>query len=69
VRNAETGKLELNAVHVSIWGGTNFAVQVLLQMLSPITADRFGLRPNMYIFTFFMLLVSLAGSRRIRIRY
>ncbi|KAH8080079.1 general substrate transporter [Filobasidium floriforme] len=56
VRNAETGKLELNAVHVSIWGGTNFAVQVLLQMLSPITADRFGLRPNMYIFTFFMLL-------------
>ncbi len=53
-----TGALSLDSTYVSIWAGTNFAIQVIFQCISPLTADRFGLKPNMFAFTLLMVIVS-----------
>ena len=57
VRDPRTQALALDATHVSIWGGLNFAAQLVFQMASPLTADRFGVRTNLYILTAAMLVV------------
>ncbi|GHJ86361.1 hypothetical protein NliqN6_2763 [Naganishia liquefaciens] len=49
------GELALDATHVSVWGGTNFAAQLVFQAASPLTADRWGVRINLYIMTLAML--------------
>ena len=56
--NAATGRIELDAKHVSIWAGMSFVAQIVFQLLSPITGDRFGLRVNMWIFTVAKIIVS-----------
>lgn len=53
------GVLSLDALYVSLWNGTNFASQVVFQIVSPFMADKLGLKLNMYIFT---LLIVLVGS-------
>ena len=58
VRDPVTGAMSLNSTYVSIWAGTNFAIQVIFQCISPLTADRFGLKPNMFAFTLLMVIVS-----------
>lgn len=53
-----TGAKVLSATHVSLWGGTQFAVQILFQVLSPLTSDRFGVKVNLYIPTVAIVIVS-----------
>lgn len=53
-----TGQPVLDAHHVSIWSAVNYASQITFQLISPITADRFGRKFNMWVFTFFLTLVS-----------
>lgn len=53
----ETGEPALDAYHVSLWNAISFASQVLIQLISPITADRFGRKFNMWALTFFLTLV------------
>lgn len=57
VRDPVTGALSLKAVHVSAWNGTNFGSSVIFQLLSPFTANKFGLRFNMWSFTLLIVLV------------
>ncbi|KAL1413457.1 hypothetical protein Q8F55_001224 [Vanrija albida] len=52
----DKGELALDANHVGAWNGVNFGSQVLFQGLSPITAQRFGLKFNLYALTAFVLL-------------
>lgn len=55
--NPVTGAKALDAVHVSLWGGTQYIAQVLFQGLSPLTSDRFGIKINLYLLTGGMLVV------------
>lgn len=72
------GNLALDANHVGAWNGVsdpphtrfsaltiqvNFGSQVLLQGLSPITAQKFGLKFNLYALTVFILIVSIPVTR------
>jgi hypothetical protein len=41
-----------------LWSAINFVSQVIFQFLSPFTANRFGLKANMYTFTALITLVS-----------
>lgn len=52
------GQLQLDAQYVGLWNAINFVSQVIFQMISPFSADRFGLKFNLYTFSFFILLVS-----------
>lgn len=56
VHNAQTGALELNASHISLWAGFSYVAQIATQILSPITGDRYGRRFNMYCFTIAMVI-------------
>ncbi|KAK5048260.1 hypothetical protein LTR84_005930 [Exophiala bonariae] len=56
VHDPKTGKLVLDAQHVSIWAAVNYASQITFQFISPFTADRFGRKFNMWVFTFFLTL-------------
>ena len=64
VHDPKTGKLVLDAHHVSIWAAVNYASQITFQFISPFTADRFGRKFNMWVFTFFLTLVSLQPLRK-----
>jgi hypothetical protein len=61
IRDA-TGALALDAQYVGAWNGSNFGSQVLFQLLSPFTANLFGIRFNMYCFTSLIVLVSGSPS-------
>ena len=52
------GEKIVNATYVSLWGGTQFAVQILFQVLSPLTSDRYGVKWNLYIPTVAIVIVS-----------
>ena len=52
------GKRQLNASHVGLWAAINYVTQAVAQFTSPLTANKFGLRFNMWLFTLFKLLVS-----------
>ncbi|RSH82354.1 uncharacterized protein EHS24_007321 [Apiotrichum porosum] len=56
VHNAQTGALELNASHISLWAGFSYVAQITTQILSPISGDRYGRRFNMYCFTMAMVI-------------
>lgn len=58
VTDPETGERVLDAKHVALWSAIVFASQVVSQILSPFSADRWGRKMNMYILTFFLTLVS-----------
>lgn len=58
VADPETGAMVLNATHVSIWSAVNYAAQIVFQLISPITADRFGRRINLWVLTCLLTLVS-----------
>lgn len=58
VADPDTGAPALNANHVSLWSAVTYASQILFQLLSPITADRWGRKLNLWILTFFLTLVS-----------
>lgn len=64
VHDPKTGKLVLDAHHVSIWAAVNYASQITFQFISPFTADRFGRKFNMWVFTFFLTLVSRQPLRK-----
>lgn len=51
------GKLALNANYVGLWNAMNYVTQAVAQFGSPFTANRFGIRFNMWAFTLFKLLV------------
>jgi len=53
------GEKIVDATHVSLWGGTQFAVQILFQLLSPLTSDRYGVKVNLYIPTAAILIVRI----------
>jgi hypothetical protein len=55
------GRLQLDANHVGLWGAMKFLAQVLTQIISPITANRFGLRFNMWVLTLLKVAVSLSS--------
>lgn len=57
IRDAE-GNLQVNAQHVGLWAAINFVSQVVFQLISPFSANRFGLKINMYIFTAMITVVS-----------
>jgi MFS family permease len=57
------GELQLNAQYVGLWSAINFVSQVIFQFLSPFTANRFGLKANMYTFTALITLVSLCPGQ------
>lgn len=58
VKDPKTGKLALNATHISLWGALYFVTAICIQSVAPITADRFGRKFNMWGITFFITLVS-----------
>lgn len=57
------GSKELESSIVSIWGGMNWASQIVFQALSPFVVDRLGRKASMYALLTFMLLVSRSRSR------
>lgn len=57
VKDPQTGKLALNATHISLWGALYFVTAICIQTVAPITADRFGRKFNMWGITFFITLV------------
>ena len=57
VTDPETGAPALNSPHVSLWQAMNFASQIIIQLIAPITADRFGRKFNMWALTVFLALV------------
>lgn len=57
VTNAE-GVRELSTTHISLWQAINFVFQIVIQLIAPITADRFGRKFNMWALTLFLTLVS-----------
>jgi MFS family permease len=59
VRDPQTGKLALNATHISLWGALYFVTAICIQTVAPYTADRFGRKFNMWGITFFITVVSL----------
>jgi MFS family permease len=59
VRDPQTGKLALNATHISLWGALYFVTAICIQAVAPYTADRFGRKFNMWGITFFITAVSL----------
>lgn len=66
MRNAK-GQLALNASYVGLWGAINYVTQAVAQFGSPFTANKFGIRFNMWLFTLFKLLVGPGGqSARMR---
>ena len=56
VRDAK-GALQLNANHVGLWNAINYVAQAVAQFGSPFSAQKFGIRFNMYLFTGFKLIV------------
>jgi hypothetical protein len=56
--------LTLNANHVGLWNAINYVSQAVAQFGSPFTAQKFGIRFNMYLFTVFKLIVSLVTKHR-----
>ncbi|KAF2994970.1 hypothetical protein E8E13_003257 [Curvularia kusanoi] len=56
VKDPQTGKLALNATHISLWGALYFVTAICIQAIAPITADRFGRKFNMWGITFFITL-------------
>lgn len=43
-------------MHISLWGAVWNATQVVVQILSPLIADKWGRKMSMWIFTFFLCL-------------
>ncbi|KAH7114282.1 general substrate transporter [Dendryphion nanum] len=56
VKDPQTGKLALNANHISLWSSLYFVTAISIQSVAPITADRFGRKFNMWGVTFFLTL-------------
>ncbi|KAG7112167.1 MFS transporter fmqE like protein [Verticillium longisporum] len=54
VTDSETGARVLASTHVSLWQAINFVAQIFIQMIAPITADRFGRKFNMWALTVFL---------------
>jgi hypothetical protein len=57
VTNAK-GVRVLDANHVGLWGAMNYVTQAISQFGSPLTAQAFGIRFNLYLFTLLKLVVS-----------
>ena len=57
VTDPATGERVLDANHIGIWGAISFASQIFIQLVSPVTADRWGRKFNMYALTVFFTLV------------
>lgn len=64
VIDAETGEPALNSTHVSLWQAINFVSQIFIQLIAPITADRFGRKFNMWALTVFLTAVSTSECQR-----
>ncbi len=58
IHDPVTGDLAIYATAISIWGAMPQVSQLVLQFISPFSADRFGLKFNMWCFTILMILVS-----------
>ncbi|KAH7349636.1 general substrate transporter [Plectosphaerella cucumerina] len=56
VTDPVTGERVLDANHIGIWGAVTMASQILIQLISPFTADRWGRKFNMYALTVFFTL-------------
>ncbi|KAM0334488.1 hypothetical protein ACHAQA_001517 [Verticillium albo-atrum] len=54
VIDSETGEPALSSTHISLWQAINFVSQIFIQMIAPITADRFGRKFNMWALTVFL---------------
>ncbi|RSH82919.1 hypothetical protein EHS25_005909 [Saitozyma podzolica] len=50
------GVVSLDANYVGLWGALKFVAQVVTQAISPITANRFGLRFNLWVLTVLKLI-------------
>lgn len=59
VTNPWTGQPDLDAHHIGLWNGLTFVAQIVFQIISPLTADRWGRKFNLWAFTFFLTLVRL----------
>jgi MFS family permease len=57
VTDSATGERVLDANHIGIWGAVSFASQIVIQFISPITADRWGRKFNLHALTVFFTLV------------
>lgn len=56
IRDHQTGTLAVNSEHISLWGSLYFVTSILIQVVAPTTADRFGRKFNMWGVTFFLTL-------------
>ncbi|KAH6714816.1 general substrate transporter [Leptodontidium sp. MPI-SDFR-AT-0119] len=56
VADPTTGLPALDAQHVSLWGAAVFISQLVIQIIAPFTADRWGRKFNMWLLTFFLTL-------------
>jgi hypothetical protein len=52
------GRRILDANYVGLWGAISYVTQAMAQFASPFTAQKFGLRFNMWLFTIMKLVVS-----------
>ncbi|KAJ4256805.1 hypothetical protein NW762_008901 [Fusarium torreyae] len=55
VTDPATGEPALASTHVSLWQAMNFVSQIVIQLIAPITADRYGRKFNMWALTVFLL--------------
>lgn len=62
VTDPETGEPALDTMHISLWSAVWYVTQVFVQIASPVTADRWGRKFNMWLLTFFLLLVCLVSG-------
>jgi hypothetical protein len=65
VRDPATGKLALNATHIALWGAVYFVTCIMIQVIAPTTADRFGRKFNMWCITVFITTVRLIATLHI----
>lgn len=57
VTDPETGARVLDATHIALWSAVTYAAQIVFQLISPITADRWGRKLNLWILTGFLTFV------------
>lgn len=63
-----TGVKTLDANYVGLWGAISYVTQAMAQFTSPFTANRFGLRFNMWFFTIMKLVVSVISTSYFKLR-
>lgn len=62
VVDRETGEPALDAMHISLWSAIWNITQIFVQIASPMIADKWGRKINMWVFSVFLFLSIIIAS-------